>query len=180
MLERFQTWFRVAALLLALLAVLQVARLVKRGQALSQIRVPAGSFQVAQNSTAAASGTNANATANANANADASHSGGPHRPAPNLPPEIGARIEKIKEAQILGMIMRPPPMALMGIAGRDVFLRAANGQTGLVREGEELGGVKLLRVGTNRVLVEHEGQKRELTLFEGIGSDSLLGKETSP
>ena len=48
-------------------------------------------------------------------------------------------------------------MALLGIAGKDVFLRAPNGQTGLIREGEELGGVKLLRIGMNRVLIEQDG-----------------------
>jgi hypothetical protein len=37
--------------------------------------------------------------------------------------------------------------------------------------------VKILRIGTNRVLVEHEGQKKELTLFSGFGSETLLPKE---
>jgi hypothetical protein len=69
-------------------------------------------------------------------------------------------------------------MALLGIAGRDVILRAPNGQTGLLRAGEELGGVRLLRIGTNRVLIEHEAQQKELTLFSGFGSETLLGKET--
>jgi hypothetical protein len=98
-----------------------------------------------------------------------------------LPPEIAARIDKIKESQVLGMVMRPPPMALIGIAGGDVLLRGPNGQTGILREGESLAGVKLLRVGTNRVLVEHEGREKELILFDGFGSESLLskGKETN-
>ena len=51
------------------------------------------------------------------------------------------------------------------------------GQTGLVREGEEFGTLKVLRIGTNRVLVEHEGQKKELILFSGFGSETLLPKE---
>ncbi len=75
--------------------------------------------------------------------------------------------------------MRPMPMALLGIAGRDVFLRAPNGQTGLVKEGDELGGVKLLQIGINRVLVEEDGQKKELTLFSGLGSQSLLSDTNS-
>ena len=58
----------------------------------------------------------------------------------------------------------------------NVILRAPNGQTGLLREGEELGGVKLLRIGTNRVLVEHEQQQKELTVFSGFGSETLLPK----
>ncbi|HEV8542169.1 MAG TPA: hypothetical protein VGR78_07250 [Verrucomicrobiae bacterium] len=96
-----------------------------------------------------------------------------------VPPEVVATMDKIKDSQILGMIMRPPPMALIGIGGNDVMLRGPNGQTGLLREGEELGGVKLLRIGTNRILIEHEGQTKELTLFQGFGSESLLPKPTN-
>ncbi len=99
--------------------------------------------------------------------------------APELPPPIQARVDKIIQSEILGQIMRPMPMALLGIAGRDVFLRAPNGQTGLVKEGDELGGVKLLQIGINRVLVEEDGQKKELTLFSGLGSQSLLSDTNS-
>ena len=74
--------------------------------------------------------------------------------------------------------MRPLPMALLGIAGNVAFLRAANGQTGLVKEGEDLGGLKLLRIGINRVLVEQEGQKKELMIFSGLGGESLLPNES--
>ena len=96
---------------------------------------------------------------------------------PGLPAGIQARVDQIKDSEILGPVQRPLPMALLGIAGKDAFLRSPNGQTGLLREGEELGGVKLLQIGTNRVLIEHEGQKKELTLFEGFGSESLLQPE---
>ena len=65
----------------------------------------------------------------------------------------------------------------MGIAGDVAFLRSANGQTGMVKEGDSLGDLKLLRIGINRVLVEQGGQKKELTIFSGYGSDSLLPKE---
>jgi hypothetical protein len=97
-----------------------------------------------------------------------------------LPPEINARIEKIKNTQILGMIMRPPPMALMGIAGKDALLRSPSGQVALAREGDTVGELKLLKIGTNRVLVLHEGQTKELVLFEGVGSESLLSKGKQP
>jgi hypothetical protein len=93
---------------------------------------------------------------------------------PPLPPEDQASIEKIKKSQLLGPDIKPPPMALLGIAGADVFLRAPNGQTGLVREGEELGGVKIIKIGTNRVLVEENKQQKELTIFEGFGSGTLM------
>jgi hypothetical protein len=107
--------------------------------------------------------------------------GAPGRPgamtAPELPLPIRARVDRITDSEILGPIMRPLPMGLLGIAGNVAFLRAANGQTGLVKEGDSLGGLKLLQIGTNRVLVEDDGQKKELTIFSGYGSESLLPKQ---
>ena len=99
---------------------------------------------------------------------------------PGVTPVMQPRIERIVQSEILGQIIRPLPMALLGIAGEDAFLRAPNGQTGLVRTGGELGGIKLLRIGINRVLVEEAGQKKELTIFSGFGSESLLPKEGNP
>ena len=96
--------------------------------------------------------------------------------APELPLPIRTRVYQISDSEILGPIMRPLPMALLGIAGNVAFLRAANGQTGLVKAGDSLGALKLLRIGTNRVLVEDDGQKKELTIFSGYGGESLLPK----
>lgn len=155
MLERLTPLFRLACIVLAVLLLFQVARLVSRRNAFAQISVGSAGYTAPKND----SGTN--------------------KPAPPVPPAITARVEKIKESQILGQVMRPPPMALIGIAGPDVLLRGPNGQTGMIRVGEELGGVKLVQVGVNRIVVEHEGQQKELMLFEGFGSDSLLGKEKS-
>src|SRR5262249_2836997 len=100
-------------------------------------------------------------------------------PAPALEPAIQARVDRIVQSEILGAVIttKSLPMALLGIGGKDAFLRAPDGQTGLLREGEELGGIKLLRIGTNRVLIEHENQQKELTLFSGFGSESLLPKK---
>jgi hypothetical protein len=67
-------------------------------------------------------------------------------------------------------------MALIGIADQEAFLRATNGQTGPVKVGGEIGGIKLLRIGVNRVLVEQDGEKKELTLFGGVGGESLMPK----
>jgi hypothetical protein len=91
-----------------------------------------------------------------------------------LPPEILARVDRVVDSELLGPVMRPLPMALLGIAGNIAFLRAPNGQTGLVKEGDDLGGVKLVRIGINRVLVEKEGKKEELMIFSGMGGESLL------
>ena len=99
------------------------------------------------------------------------------KPGPELPRDIQARIDRVIESEILAPVMRPLPMALLGILGKDVFLRAPNGQTGLVKEGEELGGVKLVRVGINRVLVEEQGEQKELTIFAGLGGEPLLSAQ---
>ena len=94
-----------------------------------------------------------------------------------LSPETKARVDRIYESEIFGQVIRPQPMALMGIAGDSAFLRSPGGQTGLVKEGDSLGEIKLLRIGINRVLVEQAGEKKELTIFDGFGSESLLTKE---
>jgi hypothetical protein len=108
--------------------------------------------------------------------------GGPGmKPGPELPPDRQARLDRIIDSEILAPVMRPLPMALLGIAGPHVFFRAPNGQTGLIKEGEELGGVKLLRIGINRVLVEEKGEQKELIIFSGFGSESLMSaKKDSP
>ncbi|HAV65199.1 MAG TPA: hypothetical protein DCY13_22860 [Verrucomicrobiales bacterium] len=107
--------------------------------------------------------------------------GGRPSKAVELPAEVKARVDFIVGSELLGPVPRPLPMAVLGIAGGDVLFRAPDGQTGLLTEGGELGGVKLLRIGTNRILIEHEGQQKELTLFSGYGGESLLPqkKETS-
>ncbi|MGZ8900419.1 MAG: hypothetical protein ACXW3Z_10015 [Limisphaerales bacterium] len=151
MLERLNPILRLVCIALAGLMLFQLARLVQRGKAVAQI----------QGAGATAVGTNVTVQTN--------------RPSA-VPPEIAARIDKIKDTQVLGQIMRPPPMALMGIAGPDVLMRGPNGQMGMIRVGEQLEGVKLISIGVNRVLVEHDGQQKELMLFEGFGGESLLSK----
>ena len=91
-----------------------------------------------------------------------------------LPPEIQSHIDKIIESEIFGPIMHPMPMALIGIVEEQAFIQATNGQSGPVKVGGEMGGIKLLRIGINRVLVEQGGEKKELTLFDGIGGKSLM------
>jgi hypothetical protein len=96
---------------------------------------------------------------------------------PDLPLATLARVDKITDSEILGPVIRPLPMALLGIAGNVAFLRAPNGQTGLVKEGDELSGLKLVRIGINRVLVEQDGKKQELMIFSGYGGESLMPKQ---
>jgi len=101
---------------------------------------------------------------------------GGRKPAAPLPPAIQARVDRVYESEIFAPINHPMPMALLGVAGKAAFLRAPTGQTGLVKEGEDLGGIKLLKVGINRVLVEQDGNKQELMIFAGLGGESLLTK----
>jgi hypothetical protein len=93
---------------------------------------------------------------------------------PDLSPAMQTRVSKIVDSEILGPVMHPLPMALLGIAGDVAFLRSASGQTGLVKAGDSLADLKLLKIGINRVLIERNGQKEELMIFSGYGGDSLL------
>jgi hypothetical protein len=95
----------------------------------------------------------------------------------DLPPLIQARIDKIIESEILAQLTKPQPAGLLGVAGRGAMLRSSSGQTGYVKEGGELGGLKLLQVGVNRVLVTEDGKTNELTIFSGIGGETLLPKQ---
>ena len=97
----------------------------------------------------------------------------------DLPPEVQSRVDRIIDSEILGPVIRPMPMALIGIAEEEAFIRATNGQTGPVKVGGQIGGIKLLRIGVNRVLVEQDGEKKELTLFNGVGGESLMPKPTN-
>ncbi len=91
--------------------------------------------------------------------------------------EVQARMDAITESGFLAPVVHPLPMGLLGIAGNCAFLRDPNGQTGLVKEGDSLGALKLLRIGINRVLVDYDGKTEELTIFNGYGSDSLLAQK---
>ena len=104
--------------------------------------------------------------------------GPPGKRGTDLPPAMQSRISRIVDSEMLGPVMHPLPMGLLGIAGEFAFLRSANGQTGLVKEGDSLDDLKLLRIGVNRVLVEQGGQKKELMIFSGYGGDSLLPTNT--
>ena len=69
--------------------------------------------------------------------------GMPGMKAASLPPEVQARVDRVTESEIFGPVMHPMPMALLGIAGKLAFLRSASGQTGMVKEGDDLGEIQV-------------------------------------
>jgi hypothetical protein len=153
---------RIVCLCLAGLVLWQVSRLaVRKGDPLQSFELPVS----AQGAAPATISTNSGKAES--------------KKTAELPPAARARIDRIVQSEILGAVVKPQPMAVLGLAGADAFIRTPSGQTVLLREGEETNGVKLIRIGTNRVLIEHEGQQKELTLFSGFGSESLLPKTTN-
>ncbi len=195
--NRFEPALKLVCLVLGVLVVYQALRLVAQKDSVTDLDLSLTPIQESRtvlstsevttglstarptNATSALASTNASASATGVvATTRSSARMSPGRPAqPDLPPAIQARIDRIVQSEILGPVVRPLPMALLGIAGKDAFIRAPNGQTGLMREGDELGGLKLLRIGTNRVLIEHEQKQSELSIFSGFGSEPLIGKE---
>jgi hypothetical protein len=172
--ERYTPILRIVCIALAAVVCAQLVRVAKAKNPLSDLKLSAASFTNANGPAATATATNETAQKPTNSPPRASRSTSPKS---DLPPAVQARVDRIVQSEVLGAVIRPLPMALLGIAGKDAFIRGADGQTGLVREGEEFGTLKVLRIGTNRVLIEHEGQKKELILFSGFGSESLLPKE---
>ncbi len=175
--ERAIPWLRIVCLVLGGLLLLQLSRLAAQKDPLAGLEVLASRFvPVAPEKTPPRPLTNTNT--NISVTSSPRPRGG--NPTADLPAPVQARIERIIQSELFGQLARPMPMALLGIAGEHAFLRAPNGQVGLLREGEELGGVKILRIGANRVLVQEDQQQKELTIFSGFGSESLLppkGKE---
>lgn len=80
----------------------------------------------------------------------------------------------IEQSGILGRAPDRPPPVLLGIVGKYALIQTPGGNSGMVVEGGELDGIKVLRIATNRALIEHQGKQQELVIFSGIGSSSLL------
>jgi len=91
-----------------------------------------------------------------------------------LPAAVQSRVDHVVGSEVFGAIPKPLPMALLGIGGENAFIRTPSGQSKVMRAGEEAEGVKLLQIGTNRVLIEHEGKAQELILYPDLGGGTLL------
>ena len=83
---------------------------------------------------------------------------------------------------IFGVVPPKPPIPILleGIGSDFAFLRSAKGRSGLVKAGETFDSIKVLEIGQNRVLIEVEGKKRELTIYHGLGGGSLLPPQEKP
>ena len=172
MLKRAEPILKLLCLLLGGLAIYFAARIVRPKDSLANLKVPV--LQIAE------AGPRSAPTSKPT-NAPPGHPGRPGRMAGGVevPPAIQERVDRITQSEILGPVIRPLPMALLGIGGKDAIIRGPTGQTSLLREGEEAGGIKVLKIGTNRVLIEHEGKKKELMIFSGFGSQTLVEKENA-
>ncbi len=95
--------------------------------------------------------------------------------APPAPPPFPEAFRAIDRKGIFGAspAAAEQPLELLGLMGEYALLRTPSGETGRARVGESVGGVKVIRVGTNRVLVEHDGTTKELSIYSGLGSDPL-------
>jgi len=193
MLNHFERIFKIVCLILAAVMIYQISRIFLRSDPLTNIHMPDVPTLATNTATNAATnilavtnqtvkGTNGMNLKGTNRLGVATNNV-PRRSqfqAPNnsdLTRPAQARIARITDSEILGPVIRPPPMALLGIAGDTAFFRSPEGETGLLKEGDTLGGVKLLRIGTNRILIQQDGTNKELTIFEGYGGESLLPKE---
>jgi hypothetical protein len=172
--ERATPILRVVCLVLAILVVYQLARLIAGRDPLAELSLP----QPVNPLDSPLPPTSPNPTPEPAANLPSFPPDRvPGMPPGQVPPALRPTVDRIARSEIFGAVPRPMPMALLGIGGHDAFIRTPNGQAGLLREGEELDGLKLLRIGINRVLIEIEGQQQELTLFSGLGGETLLPKE---
>jgi hypothetical protein len=188
MLERINPALRIVCIALAGLVLYQIAQLVSRKDPLGNLEIattasartetapapqPAPTPALESNLAPISVTNAAGAPTNRVATSRRPSSSAPAQQPP-LEPAVQARVDRITASELFAPVVRPLPMALLGIGGKDAFIRTPNGQTGLMREGDELGGLKLLRIGTNRVLIEHEEQQKELMLFSGFGGESLM------
>ncbi len=168
--ERLILWSRLACLVLAAVAGLQTYALLNEGDPLAGLdleTVLAAGADPMDASTAKDAGTPPKPAA-----------GGGARERPSAPPDpepLPDRHAAIATSGVLGSPpgQKPPP-ALLGLLGGYAIVRAPDGSTDAVPEGGKVGDVQVLRIGTNRALVEWEGKRQELTIFDGIGGEPLL------
>jgi len=185
-LERYARVFKVLTFGILGLIALQAAFLGRGGDALQDLEAGSPDLLAVEGAAAGAPEKTAPAPGSGGPAEKGAAEKGTPAPAPGAAPPAGDLPEKYKRIASSGIFGLEPtkqtPLTLFGLVGSYAIIMAPNGQTDLVAEGGELGGVKVLKISTNRVLVEYQGKKQELTIFSGLGSESLLpsGKESKP
>jgi len=108
----------------------------------------------------------------------------PAKPAAGKPPAVTLPecYGPITAKGIFGVMPpRPPiPILLEGIGSDYAFIRSARGRSGLVKAGDTFDGIKLIRIGQNRVLIEIKGKQKELIMYGGLGGESLVPRGKKP
>jgi hypothetical protein len=94
-------------------------------------------------------------------------------------PRHQAAIEKVNKSGIFGAPPKPRPSELTGIAGDMAFISLPSGETKAMVVGQTEAGLTLLKIGTNRVLVQEDGEEKELTIYSGMGGESLKNTHLS-
>lgn len=107
------------------------------------------------------------------------------KPADELRPEV----RRVVDSALFGVAPPPPPPAppsgpkkpelpkLQGIGAEFAILEIPGKGVHMIRAGTEKEGVKVVAIAINRVLIEVDGEKKELTIHSGFGSDPLLKPE---
>lgn len=97
-------------------------------------------------------------------------------------------VQRLVDSTLFGFAPPPPPdepekeaappkaepPTFHGTIGDRAILDIPGSGVRSIRKDEEQEGVKVLDISTNRVLIEVDGQKTELTIYSGVGSDPLL------
>ena len=97
------------------------------------------------------------------------------------PPPVPERYRRLAEISVFG---KPPkkkagkPPSLLGVLGEGAILLFPDKKQHFVDVGKTVQKVRLVRVATNRALIEFEGKEIELKLFGGAGSESLINAKT--
>lgn len=103
--------------------------------------------------------------------------------------ELRPEVRRVVDSALFGVAPPPPPPAppsgpdkpappkLQGIGAEFAILEIPGKGVHMIRAGTEKEGIKVLAIAINRVLIEVDGEKQELTIHSGFGSDPLLKPE---
>jgi hypothetical protein len=108
-------------------------------------------------------------------------SGSPAEANGKSPPPLSPTLAGIVTSAVFGAAPAagppPPPVLVAVLVDRAILRWPDNNERTLVLEGDAVEGAKLLALDTNRALIHFHGQDLELTLFGGLGSETLLKPE---